>query len=257
VSSIAQIPPKQMSAIRMLEEISFNAHPAFHTLHYDGWLLRFANGYTKRANSVNPIYPSTLPLADKIAYCEQVYAEQELPTIFKLTDATQPAELDETLSTYGYKRASLVSVQVLNLSRVDKTPTFTDVWVDTAFKGEWLLTLARLRETDEEHIPNVALMVASIIPQTCFMTLHLGREAIATGVGVLERGWLGLFEVVVAREFRRQGLGRQLMLHMIAWGKRNGAQMAYLQVETSNVPALNLYHGLGFREAYRYWYRMR
>ena len=41
--------------IRTLEELSMNALPALQTMLYGGWVLRFANGYTRRANSINPI----------------------------------------------------------------------------------------------------------------------------------------------------------------------------------------------------------
>ena len=42
--------------IRYLEELALNAWTSIQTVVYDGWLIRFSNGYTKRANSVNPIY---------------------------------------------------------------------------------------------------------------------------------------------------------------------------------------------------------
>ena len=42
--------------IRYLEELSLNALPSLENIFLDGWVVRFANGYTKRANSVNPLY---------------------------------------------------------------------------------------------------------------------------------------------------------------------------------------------------------
>jgi ribosomal protein S18 acetylase RimI-like enzyme len=68
---------------------------------------------------------------------------------------------------------------------------------------------------------------------------------------------VGLFDIVTAAPFRRRGLGTQLILHLLQWGKTNGARRAYLQVMCNNDPALRLYTGLGFREIYQYWYRVR
>src|SRR5689334_9139246 len=84
------------------ESAAAEAMPALTTRFYDGWLLRFTNGYTRRGNSIYPLYTSSLELDEKIKYCESLYLRQHLPVIFKLTEASQPANLEMRLTDQGY-----------------------------------------------------------------------------------------------------------------------------------------------------------
>ena len=84
-----------------------------------------------------------------------------------------------------------------------------------------------------------------------------GGQIVGCGLGVLQGGYLGLFDLVVDAAHRRRGYGAELMRGLLAWGKSQGARRAYLQVMCSNQPALHLHAGLGFAEVYRYWYRVQ
>ena len=59
--------------IRRHEEFGLSAFPALSTVYDDGWVLRFAESYTRRSNSVNPVYPSADNLDAKIERCAAVY----------------------------------------------------------------------------------------------------------------------------------------------------------------------------------------
>jgi hypothetical protein len=87
---------------RDLEELALTTWPASQQWLYDGWVVRFADGHTRRANSVNPLYPSLQDAAAKIMQCEQWYAERNLPTVFRLNSYTAPVSLDQLLDVVNY-----------------------------------------------------------------------------------------------------------------------------------------------------------
>jgi ribosomal protein S18 acetylase RimI-like enzyme len=242
--------------IRTIEELSMNAWPAMQSLHYDGWVLRCTDGYTKRANSVYPLYPSDISVDEKIEFCESFYRDRELPAVFKLTRVCTPAHLDTHLEKRGYRADSLTSVQLLDLSAgeyvttddVDLTFTDTQAW-HTAFGR--MNTISPDRQATHEGI------LRAILPDKCYASLSVNGHIIGCGLGVLQSGYLGIFDIVIAPDHRGQGHGTHLMDAILAWGKQGGANAAYLQVMCDNEPALRLYEKLGFQEKYQYWYRIK
>ena len=89
------------------------------------------------------------------------------------------------------------------------------------------------------------------------MLLRQDGKVIGCGMGVIEDGFAGLYEIVVDKDLRGKGYGRQLMLNMLKYAYEKGARKAYLQVVATNTPAVQLYESLGFKEVYRYWYRIK
>ena len=101
---------------RHIEEIALNAWPGIQTALFDGWVLRVANGYTKRANSATALYPGSLNSAAKIDHCERFYEKMGLPPVFRLPQFHQPADVDGALAARGYQLIDTTSVQVLTLA---------------------------------------------------------------------------------------------------------------------------------------------
>lgn len=260
-------PPGETGLIQTVEELSVNAWPALQTLLLGGWILRFAHGYTRRANSVNPLYElgadnaTQGKIADprvgaKIEACERLYGAQGLVTAFKLTSAAQAQDLDEILERRGYQLDARTSVQTLDLIGWEAALS-PNAEVSRKPSEDWLDGFCRLSAIDKVYRPVLGQMVSRIIPPRGFFSLRHEDRVVGYGLAVAQGGYVGLFDVIIDPTVRRQGHGQQLVWDMLAWGKRNGAHTAYLQVMFSNTPACRLYAKLGFREAYQYWYRIR
>ena len=241
---------------RFLEEITLNAWPALQTVFMDGWILRFANGYSKRANSVNSLYPSTEPLKRKIETCERLYYGRGLKSIFKITPSSLPAELDAVLAGAGYGREGRTSVQVLNLEQWSLARD-RGVELYTDFAADWHLAYCVMNGIAPEHHNTVSQLLGLGVHDKRLAVLRREGKVVACGLGVKQDRFIGLFDIVVNPRMRRQGCGKAIVEGLLAWGKQDGAKTAYLQVVVENTPAQQLYSNLGFHEEYQYWYRVK
>lgn len=238
-----------------IEEASLNAWPALNSLLYDGWLLRFANGYTKRANSVNPIFPGALTVQKKIDYCEFLYRQQNLRPIFRLTTINDLQRLDNELAARNYILIDRTRVQTVDLQRSTAIVSPRTSILDSHKElRSWLDAFHVLNPQRLDDITHET-MLHRIIGSVCPMLMTVKNEVVACGLGVVEGDYLGLFDIVTAAKHRRKGYASELTRSLIAWGRDLGAQFAYLQVMESNAAAIQLYQGLGFQDIYRYWYR--
>lgn len=245
--------------IRLLEELGMNAWAALQTQAYDGWLLRFAGGYTRRANSVQALYPSQLPLDEKIAFCERVYTERGLPPIFKLTDAAQPQDLDAQLAARGYVAAGRTAVQARSLDDLDgDTLDLTDITTADAPGAAWLDLYYQANDVEVAHYGTARrLMSENRLMPTAFVTIWDTATPVGVAMLTMERGYAGVFDVAVAPDQRGKGYGKRLMEVVLGLARQQGAHSAFLQVMEDNAGARKLYDGLGFKTIYAYWYRQQ
>lgn len=237
-----------------LEEIANAAMPALETQPYDGWTLRFAQGYTKRANSVHPLHASTLELETKITFCETHYAIRGQPTIFKMTPTSQPTDLDAALAARGYTFASPTLMQTRKLTSGEQNGVLCG---DSQLSDAWFTAYQILDPVKEKYHQILYKSLALIPYHSWYAALtNQDEKIIAVGLGLQQDEYIGIFNIVVDESQRGRGLGRQIIMILLNWGFQQGARKAYLQVSANNTPALRLYRSLGFQTAYEYWYRI-
>ncbi len=245
---------KAINEILLYEELSMNAHPAIRTQMYDGWVLRFANGYTNRANSINPLYLSTIPLEEKVVFCEELYTAQGLPTVYKLT-LDSPQSLDKILGEKNYKKVTPTNIMTKPLAAIDgftsKTTIcqgITKTWQDNYFRLNGIV--------DSQKMKTAAIIQSNIQNKVLCGMIEENGKIVACGLCVIERGYAGLYDIVVDSSYRGNGYGFDVCSSLLNTAVDLGAKTAYLQVIAENVPAIALYQKLGFEDKYQYWYRV-
>lgn len=250
-----------LETIKTVEDLSLNAWPSHQMQVYDGWILRFSYFYTHRTNCVETIGPAQLPIAEKVAYCEEVYRKWGTPSIFKISPLTTPA-LELFLEERGYEEQHRVDNMVLDLSSVGDPPAKAPALplvVGDRVDDEWLEGLFSLKgETDPDHRRVVPSMYAAIPKDEITVKVLDDEGRIAgTGLGILDRGYVGVYAIHVREDCRRQGFAEAIVKTILSEGAKQGAGKAYLQVVSENEPARRLYEKLGFQSEYQCWFRVK
>jgi ribosomal protein S18 acetylase RimI-like enzyme len=245
--------------IAYLEELAANAWPAEVVQNVDGWRLRYTQNVTRRANSVWPNGPGQYhQLEEKLAVVEDFYARRNCPARYQICPAAHPTNLDDILAERGYTVDAPTAVQIAPLATVlarTASNSAYKITIGKNFDERWFAAYCQSEGVSGPPAVVRRGILQRVGPRAGFALLEIEEQIVTVGLGVVERGWLGLFSLTTRPEFRRQGAATALIHGLSQWSQQHGATQMYLQVMATNAPASRLYQQLGFETLYHYHYR--
>ena len=240
---------RTLLAVQACEQRLVNLWPAETTLLIGDWAVRFANGYSGRANSASALRPqSTLADAD-IALIVDLYRKAGLSPAIRLTPLADPG-IEQRLVAAGWHARTRSNGMMVDASSdwsVDPA-----VSLRSAPDRDWLAGISALQEPSKRQADHLEAIVGRIRLPATFGTLAGEHAPLAYGMAATDRGWTEVGSIMVHADARGQGIGRRLVTSLLAWARNGGCERMFLQVEQSNAPAIALYRSLGFFDLYRY-----
>jgi GNAT superfamily N-acetyltransferase len=235
------------------EHACFNAWPSLRQAIEGDWLLRFSDGLSRRANSVNALNgDAQLDIAD-VENLADIYRAQALPLILRVT--SMMPQVDRVLDDAGFSTEgeSLVLHGALDdtNARADR-----DVIMSSLPDDELFAAMIAMQGYTPEQSAIYQRMLQLIALPAGFATLRLDGAIAALAYGVIDRGMLCCESVIVRSDYRQRGLAMRLMNGLFQWAQMRRAQSACLQVVADNTAGRALYCRLGLAtELHRYHYR--
>lgn len=242
--------PQNLDEVRRLELLAFKGWPALESRDVGGWRLRLSGGYTKRANSINALGPD---FSTDIEALEAPYRDRGQVPAWRLTPLAPP-EAVAMLAARGYRAIERSLLQVCPLH--DRFRADPSVAISPKPSPAWLEAFATHSPVKPEHRGTMQKMLQTIAQPVGFAFVQHEGRPMAMAIGAVEGDHMGLFDVLVMPEARRQGLARRVTESLYAWAWERGARHAYLQVVATNQAAMPLYEAQGFRTVYAYEYRI-
>ena len=162
------------------------------------------------------------------------------------------------LSTTVVKVQHVTEVMTLHLSDARLDAPYSAVTITDEIPDIWITSLFDLKGmTNPIHRAVVPSMYRAIPKETICASIWKEGKIIATGLGILDRDYIGIYAIHVKENYRGQGFARQICTALLTEGMKKGAENAYLQVVQGNTAAKRLYASLGFTDFYTYWFRVQ
>lgn len=233
--------------------------PASETEPLGDWVLRASGGFSARANSVLAVGDPGTSFGAAVETVRAFYGGRGLPAWAQVVVGSDvhhafesagwvPARPGEDDTQFQIASVS-AALRVVRRTLPQVSPT---VAMSTTAGAAWL--------ADEEHAlahGDTARAVLERPDEVAFAEVRLDRPdgpVIAKGRAAYADDWVGMSNVWVSPEHRRQGIAVVVLAALLEWAAERGAVTAYLQTRGDNPAALALYERLGFltHHAYRY-----
>lgn len=222
---------------------------------YDGqWVLRAAQGYTKRANSVQSLDVTDEANApQRVAASRAWFEVRGLQPVFRVTPLAGPA-IVTALDEAGWKTIDASHLFAMELGSVLPDPR-AEIYplLDKTF----LSIAQRLQGYTDERLASMRALLAMIEVPAVGVVLYSETGApVASALFDIADGIVITGNVVTDVAQRRKGYGAAMMRTGLSWAHENGATVAALNVAADNPGGQALYRSLGYQRQYDYAYRV-
>ncbi len=204
------------------------------------------------------IGPSSIPIEEKINFCEDAYHRWGTPSIFKITPLL-PDDFEKRLIDRRYAVQHVTEVMTLDLAPWQITMPPVSVRLERTINDRWIQSLFALKKsTSAIHRQIVPSMYHAIPKALLPLPLPMATDRLSlSDSAFLDRSYMGIYAIHVHPHYRGRQYARSVCTSLLNRGKELGMTGAYLQVVEGNTPAKRLYLSLGFEDFYSYRFRVK
>lgn len=244
-----------MARILAAELLAHRTWPCIAEAPLGSWILRAADGFSRRANSALAIGSPGTDLDQALKHLSAWSRKQGIQPCIKITPLADPS-LDDALQVRGWTIAtpSLV-LQADPQGAPPPEPSSLALHLDSHPSDEWFSSLVRWEGVSAAKA-QLHHALLSRMPSPWFASWRKSGSLDAVAALVRDGDVLHLYDLAVAPDRRGCGIGTRFLKALISRMRGEGVENAVLQVLESNTPARALYSSTGFVASHHYHYRV-
>jgi hypothetical protein len=187
----------------LLERSMLTSWPALSTSFDGEWVIRLADGVTRRANSVTCLGADATDLERRIDRVEAIFERHGQPPVFRISPLAPPA-LTRALDERGWSRFDESIVMAGGTAAFDHEGAETGHGIQIAARPDaaWLEGCCRIDGLSRGKAATLALMLERLVPEAGYGRLLADDRIAALAMAVIDHELIGLFEVMTARNQR-------------------------------------------------------
>lgn len=224
-----------------LGELLARTWPPRSMIELDGWQLRTAPGLPAHAGSAWPRSDGgRVPLYVRLDGTHRHYAQSGLTPRVLISEAARPQGVEAALAERGWARRDDAEVRTGDLEALTgpgpESGSGPAVTVDGAADDGWLDAWATLTARDRRAREAAASSLARVTAPTVFVRAWQDDRLVGVARGVVDGGWLGLPDVVVAGA--DPDVPAAMARAIAGWARRRQVEEAWWLVPARGEPAV-------------------
>lgn len=243
-----------LPGVLVTERAGLRAWPGLETAYDGGWVLRAANGYTKRANSVQSLDPDDDRDAEpRILAAAAWFRARGLMPVFRVTPLAGPGILS-ALDDLRWGKTDDSHFFAMELGPQEAHSRASILPIDDPL---FLAVQQKIGRSDDGTMAKLRAVIGALTVPCCGIVQRNAQgDPVSSALMAIADGIVVTGNVKTEPSERRKGHAAAMLRSGLAWAHGKGATVAALNVQADNRPAIALYRSLGYGYQYDYSYRL-
>ena len=244
------------------EELLLNSKPAAFTTLYEGLIINYA-GINQFTKSIHPLYDRRNNIHERIASVEAILANYNQIPEYRIVFQKDYQEFDEELFRNGYERSGHGTVKMIDIKPLqNELFTFANfiqngVFIEEEIKDFWLDDFSYLMNYSQVEDKIFRDSIKRLIVPCSTFTLIEENTLIGQAYATFQENYMIINSVVINKKTRNLSYGKRLLMSMLSYGLKRGAEIAIADVDYLDTAGNKLFDKVKFEDIYGYCYRIK